>query len=115
MNTPTDGYQPNAIVKSSWGYDQTNIDFFRISKRTNNTVFLIPLNSASTPTQDMRGLSIPAEPMKPGDDVSCLGQWNGRPIRRRLCYRGDTPIGFSIKHGWASLWDGTPAHWTAYA
>jgi Peptidase M66 len=122
-----DGYQPGAILESSWGYDQTNVDYFQIVKRTNDTVFLIPLNSRNVESKDMRGQCIPADPMQPGEYVSCVGTWNGKPIRRRLCRYKESinnppssgrigqVFGCSIKHGWCRLWDGSPSHWTAYA
>jgi hypothetical protein len=120
-----DQYQPGAILESSWGYDQTNIDYFKIVKRTNDTVFLIPLQSRNIESRDMRGTSEPGEPCLPGEYVSCVGPWNGKPIRRRLCRYKESinnpphlvgkVFGLSIKHGWCSLWDGRPSHWTAYA
>lgn len=131
MNTQftNDGYQPGAILKSSWGYDQTNIDFFKIVKRTNDTVFLIPLQSRNVESNgpNMTGKSEPGEPYPVGEYVSCIGPWNGKPIRRKLARytesinnppssgRAGKVYGCSIKHGWCSLWDGQPSNWTAYA
>ena len=109
-----DKYQPGAILESSWGYDQTNIDYFKIIKRTNDTIFLIPLNSVVTESGDMRGRCQPGTPMQTGEYVSCVGTWNGKPIRRRLYRRDGEVTGCSIKHGWADLWEGTDSHWTAY-
>jgi hypothetical protein len=45
-------------------------------------------------------------------------KWDGKLIRRTLKRdktMGNRIIGCSIKHGWASLWDGKPCGWTAYA
>jgi hypothetical protein len=36
-------YEPGAVVDHSWGYDQTNHDFFVITKRTGDTVWLLPM------------------------------------------------------------------------
>jgi hypothetical protein len=110
-----DPYQPGAILESSWGYDQTNIDYFKIVKRAGDWLSLIPLNSITTESGDMRGRCRPGEPMQPGEYVSCVGTWNGKPIRRRLCRRDGEACGLSIKHGCAHVWDGAESHWTAYA
>lgn len=112
-----DNYQTGRILESSWGYDQTNIDYFKIVKRTNDSIFLIPLNTVSTPQPGncMVGTCRPGEPMNPGEYVSCVGTWTGKPIRRKLCRRDGKVIGCSIKHGWADLYEGGDSHWTAYA
>ena len=106
--------------------EQFTDENFKIVKRTNDTVFLIPLKSkAVEETGYMRGTSQPGEPYSAGEYVSCIGNWNGKPIRRRLCRykqsinnppeRVGTIAGLSIKHGWCDLWDGSPSHWTSYA
>jgi hypothetical protein len=115
---PIGGYEAGAIIESSWGYDQTNIDFFQIAKRSGDWVSLIPLNSKTVDRSGpmMTSKVMPGEPMKPGDAVSCVSQnWNGKPIRRKLAFRDGKCIGLSIKHGWANLWDGKPGNATHYA
>lgn len=39
------------IVTNSWGYDQTNVDWYRVSHTTKNYVWLIPVHSALTPDE----------------------------------------------------------------
>jgi hypothetical protein len=41
-------YQVGQILEGTWGYDQTNVDFYRIPKRTNDTLWLEPLANIST-------------------------------------------------------------------
>ena len=36
---------PGTILYSSWGYDQTNIDFYRVVRRTGSYVWLAPMGS----------------------------------------------------------------------
>ena len=114
MNTP---YEQGGIVDSSWGYDQTNIDFYRIERRSKSTVWLLPLGCRRVDAGGMTGTATPGEPKAIGDfEVGSPGcKYDGNLIRRTLKYRDGKPIGFSIKHGWASAWDGQPANWTAYA
>jgi len=111
-------YDVGTIVESSWGYDQTNIDFYRIEKRTGNTLWLLPLTCTRANGDGyMTGTAVPGTPKVLGDfEVGSKGcRWDGQPIRRILKYRDGKPIGFSIKHGWADAWNGQPTHWTAYA
>lgn len=123
MNTTTmtkDNYQVGAIIDSSWGYDQTNIDFYRIEKRTNQTVWLMPMRSKHVEdTGWLQGKKVPSEPKSLGDyEVGCSqSRWDGKLIRRKLSINKETGEvrGLSICHGWASYWDGNPSWYSQYA
>ncbi len=122
-----DGYAVGAILDSSWGYDQTNIDFYRIERRKNDTVWLQPLASRSKESGPWgTGTAMPGAPKQVNDfEPACPScKYDGKLIRRTLKrYTEKSRIpqltgqiaGCSIKHGWASLWDGKPANWTDYA
>ncbi len=47
------------IFYSSWGYDQTNIDFYKVAAVKNQTVTLRKLNDIRTYTGPMQGTTIP--------------------------------------------------------
>ncbi|OMH34807.1 hypothetical protein [Tersicoccus sp. Bi-70] len=92
------------IYCSSWGYDQTNIDFYEVVAATAKTVQLRPIRSRCV---EVTGeLSEYVEPV-PGD-------YNGEPFRRKvLTYaRGAVAI-----NGYTNAypWDGRPRHATHYA
>lgn len=120
-----DKYQVGAIIDSQWGWEQTNVDFYRIVKRTNATVWLEPLQSQAVENaesylgrQSMTGYSVPSDTPKQigAFEVAMAScRYDGKPIRRRLAYRDGKCIGLQIKHGWASLWDGDAVNWTDYA
>lgn len=116
-----DKYQVGAILDSSWGYDQTNYDFYRIQRRTNDTVWLLPLQAqqASNGPASMTGTCVPGEPKEIGAfEVGAPGcKFDGTLLRRRLCRDRQTGEirGLSIEHGWCSLWDGKPCHFSSYA
>lgn len=83
--TAPDPYQPGAIVSDSWGYDQTNIDFYRIIKRKGDWLTLQPLEAVevSSGPETMTGT------VTPGPDK------NAKTVRRRLCFGtngGDHPL-----------------------
>jgi hypothetical protein len=106
-----DKYEIGAILEYSWGYDQTNIDYFMVTKRTDSPkgatfLTLIPMRSKIVEqTGYMQGTSVPSEP-----------EFDAKPIRRKLHKWDGTEHGVSIRsYGWCGLWDGKPSHWTAYA
>ena len=52
------------ILYSSWGYDQTNIDYYQVTKRSGRRVYLQPL-TGEIETDDilaMQGRCVPGEP-----------------------------------------------------
>ena len=90
------------ILYSSWGYDQTNIDFYQVIEVNSPTMVTIQ-GIADNATQDgyMQGTRTP-----------CKGQFHGDPMRRKASAGNSVRIDQSA-HAW--LWDGTPKRYTAYA
>lgn len=37
--------EPGAILYSSWGYDQTNIDFYMVTRTTAKSAWIVPMSS----------------------------------------------------------------------
>lgn len=106
-----DPYQMGAIVSHSWGYEQTNIDFFRIVKRVGDWVTIQKM----TAVEKSNGPTSMTGTVVPGEDT------DAKPFRRKLRYGSATYgtankiIGFPIKsYGWASAWDGQPEHVSHY-
>lgn len=101
-----------AILASSWGYDQTNVDFYRVDKVKNGwaTLQQIAGSEASDDErlgyQTMTGRAVPAEPQKPV----------GSPFRRKIgppiC--GEPMIRIS-SYEFARPWDGKPKFVSHYA
>lgn len=89
----------------SWGYDQTNIDFYEVVKRTPKTVVIRKIESVTVDRSK-------------GSDkvVPCPGHFDGDPMRRRVLdgWHPSAPL-IRISEGRtiASLWDGKPKHQTA--
>jgi hypothetical protein len=77
------------ILYVSWGYDQTNIDFYQIIRVLKKSVEIRPIGAKSEQTGFMSGKKMPS----PGDfigsktllkrsrsmDPGYLSDWNGRP------------------------------------
>ena len=102
---PGHGLLEDDILVASWGYDQTNVDYWQVVKATAKTVTVRPI--ASQPHDDgpqaMTGTSLPE-----------LDTFTGPAIRRTVhSYTGEPTI--SIDHALARLWNGTPQRFSTYA
>lgn len=92
------------IFHHSWGYDQTNSDFYQVVKRTPKGVHLRRLNATS------RGVGPMQEMVKPIPNSFSTG-WNSGVLKRRLCFhkdfRGNDTVSVNINNcGYCDLWDG---------
>jgi hypothetical protein len=95
--------QVGHILKSSWGYDQTNIDFYQVTALIGKRmVELRELHQCSNETGWAQGTCTPR-----ADD------FKGEAFRKMV---GEDGTSVKIKSfAWANLWDARPANWTAYA
>ena len=105
--TTTKEIKVGDIFYASWGYEQTNITFFKVTKLVGTqTLELQELNSIqkSDGPQTMTGTSTPGTKLV------------GQPIRKRLAtgVLGDPEV--KIKNYMvAKLWDGKPKQFSSYA
>lgn len=102
------------IFKCSWGYDQTNVDYYEVTKVIGAMVEVCEISQMSEETGFMSGQCVPA-----------TGQFIGKPMRKKVNNFGSEP---SIAvYSFASAYRLKPAamignkpvydasHWTAYA
>ena len=93
------------MVVNSWGWEQTNIDFYEVVKASPNYVWLLPLASEEVEqTGFMQGKKMP----KPG---RYLAQ---HPTKHRVYHR-DTGASINFKHGCGYVWDGKAEWYSCYA
>jgi len=98
-------YVEGEIVEFSWGYEQTNIDYFLILKRTKTMVTLVEIGKKNVEATGW--LVGTCEP----DSTKVIG----KPFRRKVYMGGGEERGIAIKsYGWATLYKGNGSHWTAY-
>ena len=104
-------YDVGAILEHSWGYDQTNIDFFVVVKRNTTPtgqvwVTLRPMTVSTQETGFMCGDSVPG-----------VVDYSARPLRRKVHVWNGEEHGVAIwsSYGWCSLWDGKPSRTSWYA
>lgn len=107
-------YEAGDIFYSSWGYDQTNLDFYQVIKTTPKTLTLRPISSERTKGG---GCSM-------SEYRSALkDQFHGEPFRASISVQigenGKTNhyvVGKNIFGGhMAFLWDGKPKYCSWYA
>jgi hypothetical protein len=101
-------YVVGAILEHSWGYEQTNIDYFLVVRRKGLWLWVVPIGKKNvTPTGFMSGTCEP-------DPANIL---DPKPIRRKLHVWQGQERGIAIErsYGWCDVWNGKPSHWTAYA
>lgn len=97
---PKTKVEPGAIFVHSWGYDQTNIDFYMIKSIKGNFAQVVRLKSYVEPMdQYMTCSNLPSFEEK------------GKPFRKKVFYYSSGPW---IKEV-GSLWDGKPERSTHYA
>jgi hypothetical protein len=89
---------------STWGYDQTNVDFFYVVKIVGSFVYIVPASQQVVELGDMQGKVIPKE-----------AKLTATPIRRKIKkYTGGEYVRIdSISY--AKKWDGKPVYYSSYA
>ncbi len=85
------------IMVNSWGYEQTNVDFYQVVAVTKSTVKLRPICGNLTQNHFMSGTTVAVKDSFCGDEVltkrvnkdnyasmscGCLSKWDGRPMHR---------------------------------
>ena len=94
------------ILTSSWGYEQTNYDFYEVvALNGKSMVTLRKLARKSDETGWLRGTTVPVP-----------GQYVGEPFRRKASASSYNEAYVSINsYAGAWKWDGKPENYTAYA
>ncbi len=90
------------ILHASWGYDQTNCDFYQVIGRKGRTVTLREIGCREVHTPN--GNSSMSDMRKPAKDDFC-----GEPFRRRI-----TSYGVKIGHHHASPCDPSRAYYCSW-
>ena len=94
-------FEVGHILKSSWGYDQTNVDFYEVVEvNGSHMVTIRKIASSAEATGNMTAREMP-----------CPGEYIGQPERRRVRY-GSVKVSSCAS---ASLWDCRPAFSSSYA
>jgi hypothetical protein len=98
------------IFYDSWGYEQTNIDFYQV----------VAVGPKSVTLRELASEQVESTGWASGRVVPKVGEFTGPPALKKLqvLVNPDGTAGepyVKSRHGWISKWDGTPKHYTAYA
>lgn len=101
----TKAYAPGDILYNSWGWEQTNIDFYQVIKSTDKTVWVREISQVKTPDKDgfMTGKCIPVKDSFKGEE-----QKHG--IRM---FHGEQYV--NCEYGTMQLWNGELKAYSCYA
>lgn len=92
------------IFVSTWGYEQTNVNFYQVIKATAKTVIVREIRRK----REDGGAWGQYKAMPKKDD------FRSEPMRRRVDHSSDRPS-IRIDYHFARLWDGKPVNGTDYA
>lgn len=98
-------YQVGEILYNSWGYEQTNIDFYQVTRCTAKTVWLRPIGDKPSGGGYGSGMD--------GHKVATPNEFKGPEIMKRI-QRPDKNPYISFKHGAGAKWNGEPVHYSWY-
>jgi hypothetical protein len=105
VESPKPNVKPGDIFYASWGYDQTNIDFYQIVEVSNKTVKYVSIGEDRTYTGHMQGTVVPNTKYI-GTDIKSA----------RIRVNNDGSVSFKIaSYAWAYPHNGQPKSFTEWA
>ena len=92
------------IFVCSWGYDQTNIDYYKVMEVKNKSVVVAPIGQDRIYTGHMQGECNPVP-----------NQVSDKRITKRIISCGDSVSLKMTSYSWAYPWSGKTNHFTEWA
>jgi len=103
---PRHNLKPGDIFYNSWGYDQTNIDFYQVVSTTDKTVTLRQIKGGFKDYNDYQ---------MSGSKVAIKDNFSSDELIRKTPYLFMNEWRVSFEYGAGSLWDGRPMSCSWYA
>ena len=94
-----------SIFVNTWGYDQTNQDFYIVISKTEKSIKIKQLKTKITETGFMSGIIEPLKEFKEDSEV----------LTKRLKYDNEGEAYINMEFGWCDLWDNKPKSCSWYA
>ena len=105
INSPKANVNVGDIFYTSWGYDQTNIDFYKIVAVKNKTISYVSIGEDRTYTGPMQGTVVP-NTNHIGTDIK----------NARILVDGDGAVSYRVtSYSWAYPYKGQPLNFTEWA
>lgn len=104
VEIPPPNVNINDIYVCSWGYDQTNIDYYKVTAVKNKTVNLVSIGQNRNYTGPMQGECTP--------DPTVTGS---KTYTKRMLVYGNTVSFKMTSYSWAYKWNGQTNHFTEWA
>jgi len=95
------GLKVGDILYASWGYDQTNVDFYQVIRVIGKATVEVQKVQSKTVREDMTATYVVAVPNR--------FVRGSRPMKKRVSTRGT----IKMDHTYASKWDGKPKYETS--
>ena len=96
--------QTGTIVYNTWGYEQTNVDFYEVVKSSRCFVWLQRLSAEKTETLSMQGTTAPV----PGTRA-------GKISKHKVSIFDRSRVAIKFEHGTGTIWDGERKRFSSYA
>jgi hypothetical protein len=97
------GLEPGTMLYNSWGYDQTQIDFYQVVKIVGKQLEIRPVEK-KTVREEKTAIYVVPVPNK----------FTGSPSRKTPQSGGSSGAYVRMNHGYAYVWDGKPKYETAW-
>lgn len=101
------GLKNSTIFVFSWGYDQTNLNFYQVVSSTEHTVNVREIAQKSIPHGGYGSMS--------DHRVAVKDKFIGEEIRKKVQFSGDKPYLSMASYGWCGIWNGEPRYCSWYA
>jgi hypothetical protein len=104
------------IIANSWGYEQTNVDWYRVTRTSEHFVWLMPIVADVTEDGFMSGPSAPHVDTS-GEDPAKWGFSDLKDGKETMHKASSGEYGNSVhfEFGSGSKWDGRPMYCSWYA
>ena len=111
MSEMNGGLKVGDYLESSWGYDQTNVDFYKVVALVGKTmVSIVPVKGKIVSTEAASSYVIPSDEVADYDAVLGFGNGEVEPVKKKA---KDGRVTLRSGYYWAYKWDGKPAYETA--
>lgn len=99
------------VVVDVWGYSMTIVDFYKVIRMTEKSIFVVPIGSKEVGEGGYLSGRVIADTEKVGTEVSCM--------RKRIGYRGQQVFNGTLKSATGSkleghtvmMWNGEPKYY----